>query len=83
MIKNKIQTNPEKCPRFNVCQINVCPLDPEANFRDKLPDENRCPFCINKKSKAQKGIRTRMPDSLIGFVPKSNFKMLNRRNQIG
>ncbi len=71
----------EDCPRFNFCPINVCPLDKEAELRNKLPDENRCPFCLNKKGKNQKGIRTLAPHRVLKVVPVSNLKMLNTRNQ--
>ena len=79
--ENKIIENLRKCPRFNWCSINVCPLDLEADLRNKLPGENQCPFTINKKSKSQKGIRTQMPSPILKFVPKSNVKMLHKRNQ--
>jgi hypothetical protein len=77
----EIRNNPERCSCFGACSINVCPLDPEAHLRSKLPEENSCPFCLKKKSKSQKGMRTLMPSRLLEFVPKSNIKMLNRRNQ--
>jgi hypothetical protein len=73
--------NSEGCPRFNFCSINVCPADPEAELRLRLNDENCCPFCLNKKSKNQKGIKTLAPNSVLKVVPESNLKMLNRRNQ--
>ena len=73
--------NPERCPRFSDCSINVCPLDEEMFLRNKLPEENFCPFRIKKKNKFQKGIKTLMPCRLLEFVPKSNLKMLNKRNQ--
>lgn len=71
-----------RCNKYNYCSLNVCPLDPDANIRKILPGENRCPFCLNKKTRLQKGIRTRMPDIILKFVPKSNVKLLNRRNQM-
>ena len=80
-MKNKINNNSEHCPRFEGCLINICPLDPEANLRNKLPDEERCPFTMNKKNRSQKGIRTQMPPHLLEFVPEPNIKMLHRRNQ--
>ena len=55
MFKEKISENLRKCPRFEWCSANICPLDLEVNLRSKLPGENQCPFTINKKSKSQKG----------------------------
>lgn len=80
-MKNKTNNNLKHCPRFENCSINICPLDPEANLRDKAFGEERCPFTINKKAKSQKGIRTQMPLPILEFVPKLNVKMLHRRNQ--
>jgi len=79
--EKKTIENLRKCPKFNKCSINVCVLDIETNLRNKLSDEERCPFTINKKAKSQKGIKTQMPPHLYKFVPKLNLKMLNRRNQ--
>lgn len=70
-----------KCPRFNFCSCNVCPLDLQAQLRKRLPEEEFCPFCLKKKSESQKGIRTRMPDTILKFVPELNVKLLNKRNQ--
>ena len=80
-MKNKINNNSEHCPRFEGCSISICPLDPEADLRNKPPDEERCPFTINKKVKSQKGIRTQMPPHLLEFVPESGVKILHKRNQ--
>lgn len=73
--------NLKKCPRFKFCSYNICPLDIEANSKNKLPEENVCPFCLKKKTISQKGIRTLAPDSILEFVPKWNLKTLNKRNQ--
>jgi hypothetical protein len=78
--KNIIE-NIKKCPRFNSCSINVCPLDLEAIFKKNLPGENYCPFTIKKKGKGQKGIRTLSHHSILEFIPESNVKILNKRNQ--
>ncbi len=80
-MKNENLENMKKCPRFDVCSCNICPLDLGANLRNKLPEENSCPFTIKKKKKSKKGIRTLAPDSIIKFIPKLNLKMLNMRNQ--
>jgi hypothetical protein len=73
--------NLKVCPRFNQCSANICPLEPEANLRNKLPNESLCPFCLKKKATFQRGIRTLAPASVLAVVPESNVKMLNRRNQ--
>lgn len=73
--------NLKNCLRFKKCSINLCPLDFEAKFKKNLSEENICPFTIKKKGKFQKGIKTLAPDSILKLVPKSNVKMLNKRNQ--
>lgn len=79
--EEEISENLRKCPRFNWCSINICPLDLAVNLRNKLPEENQCPFTINKKSKFQKGIRTQMSSPIFEVIPESNIKMLNKGNQ--
>ncbi len=71
----------EKCPRFSHCSINTCPIDMDAPFRRNLPDEDCCPFTIKKKRKGQKGIKTLATHNILKFIPKSNLKMLNKRNR--
>jgi len=81
MNQDKIIENIKRCPRFNFCSHNICPLDPEASQRISLRDENPCPFCLKKKTTLQKGMKTRMSAGVLKFVPISNTKMLNYRNQ--
>jgi len=81
MKQNQTISNLKKCPRWNYCSTNICPLDPDVNLRNKLPKENICPFCLKKKAGFQKGIRTLSTDSVLEVVPESNIKLLNRRNQ--
>jgi hypothetical protein len=80
MQEEEIIRNLKKCPRFDSCSANLCPLDPEAHLRSG-ENENKCPFTIKKKSKDQKGIKTLASPSILEFIPKSNLKMLSRRNQ--
>ncbi len=79
-IEEQIIKNLKRCPRFENCSINSCPLDLQANLRRNLSGENRCPFTINKKCSLQKGIKTQIPVYLFELIPKSNLKMLSRRN---
>ena len=78
--EEKISKNLRECPRFNSCNMPKCPLDLEAYKRVYLKSEDLCPFSIKKKRKYQKGITTLMPYHLLRFVPKLNFKMLNKRS---
>ncbi len=80
MPKEETTKNLMHCPRFNDCSVNICILDPEVNLRNRLPEENPCPFTIKKRSKEQKGIRLLAPDSVLKVVPESNKEMLNKGN---
>ena len=80
-MKNKINNTQRHCPRFESCSIPICPVDPEANLMDKLPEEDVCPFTVKKRSKGQKGIKLLATANLLAVIPESNVKMLHRRNQ--
>lgn len=80
-IEKEVIENLTKCPRFNYCSINICPLDLEANLRNELSEEEPCPFSIKKRDRKQKGIKTQAPNSILEVIPESNLKILNRRNQ--
>jgi hypothetical protein len=78
--EKEITKNLMHCPRFNECSANICILDPEVNLRNKLPEENACPFTIKKRTREQKGIRLAAPDNVLKAVSKSNKEMLNKGN---
>lgn len=80
-MKNKTNNSPERCPRFENCSSNICPLDPEASLRIKFPEEDVCPFTVKKRLKGQRGMKLLAPANLIQVIPESNVKMLHRRNQ--
>lgn len=79
--EEKIIQNLRRCPRFDRCSINICPLDFEVNLKNKLPEEENCPFSIKKRGKDQKGIKTHATDSILEAIPELNVKMLHNRNQ--
>lgn len=78
---NQVKNNFKNCKRFPNCSINVCPIDEEANKRNRLPTESCCPFSLRKRGKGQKGIKTLAPYSILEVIPKSNVKLLSKRNQ--
>ena len=80
-MKNKINNNSEHCSRFKDCSINICPLDPKVNLRNKLPGENDCPFTIKKRLREQRGMKLLAPDYLLRVISKSSVKLLNKGNQ--
>lgn len=38
----EVNTTPEKCPRYNICDANLCPYDPELKDRVWYPEETFC-----------------------------------------
>jgi len=80
-MKNKTNDIFKRCPKFENCSSNVCPLDLEAHLKIKLPGENDCPFTIKKRSKEQKGKKLLIPINCLNIIPRSNVKMLHKRNQ--
>jgi len=80
MSEESIIQNLKKCPRFNWCSINICPLDLEVNLRTKLSEENSCLFAVKKRTDEQKGIKLLAPDSVLKVISESNIKMLNKGN---
>ena len=73
--------NMEKCPHFNTCSQNLCPLDLELHLRTGNKSD-KCRFMREAKN-AKIGQRhfvsggTQMPDALLNLVPESNLKSLN------
>ena len=47
------------CPRFNSCNVNICPLDPDQSLRNYLPGEPKCTM--------EKGVRLRLGANLPNF----------------
>ncbi len=75
--ENQNLNNIRKCPRFDCCSANSCPIDINAHFRRNLPNEDYCPFTIKKKPKGQKGAKTLTPYIVLEVIPNKNHKMLN------
>lgn len=81
MNENKNFENMKRCPLFERCSDNVCPIDNEVYLRKNLPSEKSCPFTLKKRNKNLKGVKTLAPYSILEVIPKSNKNLLNRRNQ--
>lgn len=32
----------EDCPKFDVCNCNICPLDPNMSDKEGYPEEDKC-----------------------------------------
>lgn len=82
--KNLVQ-NLEKCPHFNSCSQNFCPLDLELDLRYG-GKENKCRYMREPKRAIINGREfisggAVMPDTPLKFVPESNFKWLNEASR--
>ena len=83
--EEQIMENLRKCPHFDKCSQNLCPLDLELSLRVG-GEGDKCRWMIEPK---RKKIKDRefvsggqvMPDALLNFVPESNLKWLNEVSQ--
>ncbi len=79
--ENKISENLTKCPNFNSCSQNFCPLDLELHLRSGSK-QDKCRWMREaKKAKIQDREFVSggavMPDALLNFVPRGNLERLN------
>lgn len=75
----------ERCPSFNGCSQNFCPLDLELNER-KGKKQDRCKWMrepLTKKVGGREFVSggAIMPSGLLSFVPQGNLKYLNESSR--
>ena len=81
MINDESYDNLKKCPHFNECNQNLCPLDIDLSLRIGGPAEK----CRWMRPPLKKTIHGKvfisggqvMPNGLLNFVPESNLEWLN------
>ena len=79
--EKEIIENLKKCPHFNRCNQNLCPLDLELNLRSG-GESDKCRW-MRETKKSKIGDKEFisggqvMPDAILNFVPESNLKWLN------
>ncbi len=77
--------NLQKCPSFDTCSQNLCPLDLDLHLRlGSICD--RCRWMREPKAKKIKGRVFMsggrvMPNGILNFVPESNLRWLNKASQ--
>ena len=81
MNDDEVYNNLKKCPHFNTCNHNLCPLDLELSLRIGKRD-GKCTWMRERLEKTIKGRRIIfwgkvMPDALLNYVPESNLEWLN------
>lgn len=84
-MQEKIVENLKRCPHFDGCSQNFCPLDLERVLRSGAKHEV-CRFMREAKMAKVHGREfvsggTVMPDALLKFVPESNLESLNKSSQ--
>ena len=77
----EIIKNLEKCPSFEHCSQNLCPLDLRLELRTGS-DRDKCRYMKESQRTKIKGkvfisFGKIMPDELLKFVPERNLKWLN------
>lgn len=93
LYQKKTITNLERCPHFDKCNQNLCPLDLELYLRAG-GKESACRWMRERQAGYRKFIdgsgvarkfytrgASQMPDSLLKYVPKKNMGRLNRVSQ--
>ena len=83
--EEQIIENLKKCPYFDRCSQNLCPLDLELHLRAGS-DRDKCRWMRepsvkkvgNKEFMSGGGV---MPSAVLNFVPESNLKRLNQSSQ--
>jgi len=72
----------KKCPRYDGCRKNFCPLDPDLHLRSGKK-QDKCPFSRETKKANINGRDflsggRAMPTVPLNFVPESNSESLNK-----
>lgn len=83
--QNQTIENMEKCPHFNTCSQNLCPLDSELHLRAGNK-QDKCRWMREAKVSKINGREFRsgggvMPDAPLNFVPERNLRHLNEASQ--
>ena len=60
--------NMKKCPKFETCNINICPLDEDRKKRVELPEEDRCPLFRLQGERKTKRIKMRLSATMRGLA---------------
>lgn len=85
MKQENIITNIKKCPNYNTCNQNLCPLDLELESRTGGKGDE-CRWMREPQNKKISGREfvsggSIMPDAPLIFVPEANTKWLNTVSQ--
>jgi hypothetical protein len=83
--EEEIIENLRKCPYFDRCSKNLCPLDLELHLRSGKK-EDKCrwmqePKRVKIKNREFISGGQVMPNALLKFVPENNLKWLNKASQ--
>jgi hypothetical protein len=83
--QEQIINNLKKCPRFDTCSQNLCPLDLELNLRTGST-QDKCRWMRETKTSKIAGRVFAsgggvMPDAMLNFVPEGNLEWLNKSSQ--
>ena len=84
--QDKIIENLRKCPHYDSCSQNFCPLDLDINLRSGST-QNKCRWMrevkvskvANREFMSGGGV---MPDAILNFVPRENLDSLNKASQV-
>jgi hypothetical protein len=83
--QDQIVENLKKCPHFDTCSRNFCPLDFELHLRSG-GKQDKCRWMLEAKVSRVAGREFVsgggvMPDAPLNFVPEGNLERLNKVSQ--
>jgi len=83
--EKEIAENLRKCPHFDRCSQNLCPLDLNLNLRSGNTSD-KCRWMRESKTVKLSGKEfvsggRVMPNTILNFVPEANLKWLNEASR--
>ena len=85
LTEEQINENLKKCPHFDRCSQNLCPVDLELQLRAG-GTQDKCRW-MREPKRVRIGNRefvsggAVMPNGILNFVPEANLKRLNQSSQ--
>ena len=78
--QDQIIDNMRRCRRFEYCSAPVCPLNAEAEYTERLPEEEQCIFCVKRRVRGERRSRRPLTPYMLEVIGESEAKHLSERN---
>ena len=73
----------KQCPKFEWCNINLCPLDKDMDKRVELPEDSQCPLRKLTEGKRKKRREGRISPKMRGLLSSTTKKNESRAKTRG